>query len=62
MISATKGDTPIAPGIRLRRSGSYEARLGDRYLGSFQTQADAEAARRAAKAKARLQKKEKPDD
>lgn len=58
MISATKGDTPIAPGIRLRRSGSYEARLGDRYLGSFQTQADAEAARRAAKA--RLQKKEKP--
>lgn len=60
MISATKGDTPIAPGIRLRRSGSYEARLGDRYLGSFQTQADAEAARRAAKAKARLQKKEQP--
>ena len=60
MISATEGDTPIAPGIRLRRSGSYEARLGDRYLGSFQTQADAEAARRAAKAKARLQKKEKP--
>ena len=50
-------DTRVAPGIRLRSSGSYEARLGDKYLGSFKTIAEAEAARRAAKARARAAKR-----
>jgi hypothetical protein len=49
-------ETRVAPGIRRRSSGSYEARLGDRYLGSFKTLAEAEAARRAAKARAREKK------
>jgi hypothetical protein len=51
-------ETRVAPGIRIRSSGSYEARLGDKYLGSFKTQAEAEAARRAAKARAKKPKVE----
>jgi hypothetical protein len=53
---AVTTETPVAPGIKLRSSGSYATRLGDQYLGSFKTRDAAEAARREAKAKARLQK------
>lgn len=35
-------------GIQRRQSGSYQVRVGDRHIGTFQTMAEAAAARRAA--------------
>lgn len=58
-MTAAMSMTRVAPGIRLRTSGRYDTRLGDKYLGSFCSQALAELARQQAKAKAKQKKSNK---